>query len=484
MKDIVFVQQYALPYFGIMSLNAWLGRSGLSADVLIDALEEDLIEAIKRLRPKLIGFSIFSTEHSWLKKTTETVSRHFPDIPIIIGGIHAIMYAEKILEETPATLACLGDGEKVLADVLKRVSLDFPNWQEVGGIAFKGKDGKVHMGERVDLMQFRDDIVEYGDIYYRKYSSLAKDTTRHFISGRGCPYACSFCQNAYLRKYFKGKGVYIRQKSVNNFIKEITSTLDHFPAKAVMFDDDLFTLNKKWLREFLALYKARVALPFICQTRADFVDEELARMLADAGCATIMFGIESGNEDIRTQILKKKISNEQIIRAGRMLNEHGMTVHTTNILCLPGETMENALETVKLSIDARATLFSSGLLMLFPDTELTESCRERGLIPADYSLKDIPASFFFSNTLKLPDKRKIINIHYLGCLFVRFPVLFRLFKWVVRFEALRPLYYCVYLVSHVFRYKTAKRMSLLEMIRFSLRMSNAMGWFPGSRKRC
>ena len=90
--DIIFYQQYAVPYFGILSLDSHLKQHGLHADVLIHTLEKDPIEALKKIKPGLVGISLMSPEHNWLIQTTASIRKALPETRIIIGGIHAILY--------------------------------------------------------------------------------------------------------------------------------------------------------------------------------------------------------------------------------------------------------------------------------------------------------------------------------------------------------------------------------------------------------
>jgi anaerobic magnesium-protoporphyrin IX monomethyl ester cyclase len=70
------------------------------------------------------------------------------------------------------------------------------------------------------------------------------------------------------------------------------------------------------------MYKREIGYPFMCTTRANLMDEELARMLSNAGCQTVSVGIETGNELIREKVLNKKVSDEQMIECGRIVRKY------------------------------------------------------------------------------------------------------------------------------------------------------------------
>ena len=135
--DIVFYQQYAVPYFGILSIAAHLRHKGFKSDVIIDTLEKHPIRKLKQLQPKLIGISCMSPEHRWLIERTQAIRQALPEATIIVGGVHAIFYPEKILSETPVELVCHSEGEGVVLDVIRELAKPAPSWDSIPGLCFK-----------------------------------------------------------------------------------------------------------------------------------------------------------------------------------------------------------------------------------------------------------------------------------------------------------------------------------------------------------
>jgi anaerobic magnesium-protoporphyrin IX monomethyl ester cyclase len=454
-SPIVFYQQYAVPYFGILSIAAHLKYNGFRSEVIIDTLETHPIETIKQLEPTLIGISVLSTEHTWLIRRCRSLRRALPETTIIVGGVHAIFYPEEILLETSANLVCHSEGEKVIIDIIKGLDKSVPNWGSIPGLAYKNDEGDIHINERASLVPFSDDIIEDRSMYYDRYPQLAEDVSHRFFSSRGCPYRCSFCYNANIHDVFKGKGIYVRQKSVHNFIQELALQCQKYPIQFIQFYDDLFTFNKKWLTEFLNVYKKNINLPFWCTTRANLIDTETARMLAEAGCRTVSFGVETGNFHIRKNVLNKHITDEEIICCGNLLHDYGIKVQTTNMFCLPDETVEDALTTIELNIEAKADYVFTALFMPFPKTALTNYCIQKGLLKPDYSLKDLPHSFVTTSVLSIPKVRKetISNVHRLAQLFVKWSWTFKFEKKLVYMRFLSPLFQVIFLFFTVFRFK-------------------------------
>lgn len=466
--DVLFIQQYAVPYFGIIALAAKLKSKGYSADVLIGALENDIATEVKARKPAIVGISLLSPEHGWLIETAKKIKDVAPETVIIAGGIHAMFYPEEILNDSVVDLVCHSEGEDVIVDVLRAVQTG-GDTSGLTGIAYR-KGGGVVLNERAPLVAFDDSIIEDQEIYFRRYPKLAEDTVHRFFSSRGCPYRCSFCYNARIHDMFKGKGKYVRQKSVDNFIREIAGHTSRHRVTSVFFYDDLFTFNKDWLKRFLAEYGRGVKIPFMCTTRANVADEETISMLAEAGCRTISFGIETGNYELRKNVLNKNITDEQIVNCGRLAARYGLKVQTANMFCLPDETLQDALKTVELNINAKTDYAFSALFLPFPKTTITDYCIEKGLLKRDYSLKDLPHSFLTESMLDIPDKAAIINVHRLAYFSIKWPWFFGLSKRLARFYLLNGLFSAIFLLSNLIRHKDERGISLWHAVRYAWRM--------------
>lgn len=478
--DIVVIQQYPMTYFGVITLDARLKQAGFKMEVLIDALENNVMQALRDLNPKLIGFSVFSTEHSWLVMMVKRVRRAFPNTKIIVGGVHAMVFPEMILADTDAHFVCFGDGENVLVDVINEIGKSKPDWASIRSIAYKTEKGEIFKNPQAPLAQYKNDVIEERDVYFKRYPALAQDSICYFISSRGCPFSCSFCYNSYLRESI-GKTGYLRRKSPENFLQEILRVINKFKAPSVFFIDDLFTFDKAWLREFLPQYKEKVGLPFVCMTRAKILDEETAAMLAAAGCHSASFGIETGNEQLRRTVLNKPISNKEIIECGALLRKHGITIRASSMFCLPDETIENAFETVALNIQCKVDLAASMLFIPYPQTAIVKYMQNKQLVAANYSLRDIPVLAYRTSVLNMPDKKKIMNVHFLLYYFVKYPWMFKKFKGITRVECFGPLLYGLFLLGCFIRNKNENRLGWVQALIYAWHKRSLM--FQGKAGR-
>lgn len=310
---------------------------------------------------------------------------------------------------------------------------------------------------------YSSEIVEDRTPYFSRYPIMSKDTVPRFIASRGCPYNCSFCYNEQIKNIFKDSdGKYLRYKEPENLIREILNISKRYYVESIFFVDDLFSANKKWLSQFLEIYKREIDYPFMCTTRANLLNDDLAKMLAGAGCQTISFGIETGNSLIREKVLNKKISDEQIIRCGQIARKYGMQVQTANMFCLPDERLQDAYKTIEINHKAGTHLAFTSLFLPFPNTELANYCIKNGYLKPDYSFADMPKSFLTKSMLSLDDKEKIINVQLLSFFFIRYPWLYKKFRWVVRFRILKPIFFLLYLLSNFLRHKEERGRSYIS----------------------
>jgi anaerobic magnesium-protoporphyrin IX monomethyl ester cyclase len=115
---------------------------------------------------------------------------------------------------------------------------------------------------------------------------------------------------------------------------------------------------------------------------AKTLDPELFQALASANVRRINIGLESGSERVRKDILGRNYSNAQFRRAVQLAHEHGMVVNVFNMIGIPGETMADHLETVRLNRECRPNSSFTSIFFPYAGTELYRVCERRGLLAA------------------------------------------------------------------------------------------------------
>lgn len=429
MARILFLQRDGYEAFGPMVLSAALKARGHEADVLVEGEEgRGFQDAVGRAGADVAAFSIMSGLHQWAADTALEVKRRH-GLRVIAGGPHCTFFPE-FVEEPGIDAVCRGEAEDALADFLDQID------QGRDGTGVPGFWVKTASGvAREELYPLRPDLDELPPpdrtLYARRYPDLAGGSGAEVMPARGCPYSCSFCYNKLIRGLYKGKGPYIRRHSPGRVLEEIRALKAARGARLthLSFVDDLFVQDRPWLEDFLGRYAREIGLPFMCSVRANLVDETLVDLLARSGCRMVSFGVESGDERLRNEVLGKKIAREQIERTARLFTARGVVFSTFNMFNLPGETLEKARETLRLN-QALGPLNHpwSGLLQPYRGTGVYDQALALGLIGAGES----GARRFDSPTIRQPDTEALDAFSAYFYWMSRHPALERLLLPLVR----------------------------------------------------
>jgi len=249
---------------------------------------------------------------------------------------------------------------------------------------------------------------------------------------------------------------------VDGFIGELEIVKKTYGMESIYFADDLFVWNKNWLKEFAPKYLEKIGLPFMCTCRADMIDEERIQYLKEAGCHSVTFGVETGNDKLRNEILNKNVTNEQIKYAAHLFKNAGIIFQTSNMFCLPGESVEDAIKTIDLNIEIGTTSSMSAIFMPFPKTELADQCIEMKLLKEDYTFSDLPNSFISYSILKLKDRKTIERLQKVSSLIIQYPKLRGVLIFAAKYIKWDLFHFILYLVGTVLRFREERQISLFD----------------------
>lgn len=447
----IFKSEYFLAPVGLCTISAVASRRGHQT-FLVEMNSSDPFKAIREIKPQVIAYSSSTGEAKHYLRLNVSIKEAFPDIFTIMGGPHPTFYP-RVVEEGKLDAVCVGEGEEAFLDLLQALS-ENRSWQDIPNIVTPENRNEFTLRrliEDLDSLPFPDYALLYEN------TSLGRYPLKSIITSRGCPYNCTYCFNSAWRKLYAGKGRSIRRHSVDYVLDEIFYIRKRWPLSFVKFYDDIFAYRvDEWLEEFCKKYKERINLPFFILTRADLLTEEMVRLLKYAGCHTISMSIEAGNYQIRKGMLRRDMSNEQILRAHRLCEEYGIHTFTNCIIALPGTKIEDDLESVKLCIQARVNWAEFLIFHPYPGTELGEYAIERGFYQPDF--EKMHTSYQYRSPLNCFSQREKdiqMNLGVLAPVAVSFPALRGLILRVLiyfKHNALFTLFY--YLTKmYVFRKK-------------------------------
>ena len=281
------------------------------------------------------------------------------------------------------------------------------------------------------------------EIMYRADPALRQKGNKVFMAMRGCPYECTYCFNHAYNKMTADKGEMLRVVPVDRLIAEIKDVQKKYPVDSLWLQDDTFQLKPKgWLRELADRLPKEVGLPFSCTARPNKLDDdEVAGNMARAGCRSVWMGIECGNNEVATKILKRHLSNDRLLEAVAQLRKHKIKLNSQNLIGLPVDNpLEIDLETLDFNILCKPYFAWSSILYPYPETEIAKVAIDRGMFDASY--EKIHVSNKTTSALKFEEpglKRKLVNLHKIFGIVVQFPFL-RPYTRLLISLPLTPLY--------------------------------------------
>ncbi|MFH1422196.1 MAG: radical SAM protein [Planctomycetota bacterium] len=395
--------------YGIASLSAVLKQAGHRVSVLninekMSPVPEDseIINDIFRFKPDLIGFSIVTLQFPYALRLAKAIKEKKSRVPVIAGGVHATMVPEEILKTKAFDYVCVGEGEfslLALIDAMERGE----DTGKISGIWKRINDKIISnpVGPFPELSVLPK--VDYTICDFQHLINVKKGWVS-IMAGRGCPFMCSYCFNhrivdRYRKELCKRVSElrYVRFYPPQTVVSEISHLATMYSGvKMLIFDDDIFTLNKNYVREFCTLYReSQIQIPLTVNAHVRFFDEETAKSLAEAGCKIVKFGLESGSSRIRREVLRRYMSNSQIEKAFGIAHKYSLHSSAFLMLGLPKEKKEDMLATVNLLGKIMPGRFRWSVFYPFPGTVACEIAEKEGFINPQ---KTLSLTDFFSES--------------------------------------------------------------------------------------
>lgn len=421
MVTVHFFQEGWYEMIGPQYISAVLKSHGFETTLSVGYKESSLT----RIKDgDIVAFSIMSGMERWALNVAREIKKK-RKVKTIFGGPH-VTYFPDFIREDGCDVICRGEGEYAMLEFVKTLQ-DGVNNTSIKNLWFKDKDTIISNPLR-ELVNNLDDIYfPDRELYYKSYSYFRNNGMKYVIAGRGCPFSCTFCFNEQLKKMYNGLGKYVRWRTPQNVIDEIRNLQKCSKVGSIFFMDDTFSLNKKWLLQFLPLYEKNIGIPFLCLVRADTLDEEICKCLAKGNCKIVGFGIESGDENLRNKVLKKKITDEQICHTAYLLKKYHIKFMTFNMIGLPDETIEQAFKTVEINIKIGTNYPRCGIFTPYPGTILGDMVKNFGLLDGEIEAN----TKHKGSIIKNPDRNKFTNLNHLFQFAVRFPLFWPFIKKLV-----------------------------------------------------
>lgn len=435
-----------IPPLGLGYLATALRNEGFADITILDCVKEGLDypsfkKKIKKYRPDVVGFQVFSQDLPSLEKSLKIVKNINPEVITIAGGPHPSGLSEDMIKKFKnLDFVFCGEAEIGLPMLLKSLGKR-RNFSKIPGLGYRKKKKIV-----VNPQIFVEDLNGLG---FPAWDLLQPQTYPNAPQGiifknlpiapimatRGCPFSCTFCAGWTI------SGKKIRRRSVGHILKEIEFLYKNYGIREIHFLDDNFTLNRDYVEDFChRLLEKDFKISWCCPNgvRLDTLNKRLLKLMKKAGCYYVSVGIESGSDRI-LNLMKKGITIKKIKKMVKMVNEAGMTINGFFILGYPGETKKEILKTIKFAKSLGLTRAAFYNYLPLPRTESYQKLLASGEFKEgeiDWSQifqADVPYSPMGISQKELKDLQRRAHLEF----YLRPIILWRLIREIRTFQQLK-----------------------------------------------
>jgi anaerobic magnesium-protoporphyrin IX monomethyl ester cyclase len=301
----------------------------------------------------------------------------------VMVGTHATAMAEETFSFAPDLDYVLrGEYDYSLKELARNLE-NSKNISAMDGLSHR-KNGTIVHNPPQGLIEDLDELPFVSEVYKRHLNiwdyfnpdCLYPNVT--ILTGRGCPYRCTFCLWTATLSGYK-----TRFRAVDSVLDELMYIQKTFSdARAVFFEDDIFTINEKRCIELCeGMIKRGFKMKWNANTRAD-VSLEALKAMKRAGCRALCVGFESGNQEI-LDAYGKRLKVEKFYEFSQNAHKVGIHFHGAFIVGGPGETRATMEKTLKIACDLKPDTAQFYPLMVYPGTVEYNRMRENGMLVSD-----------------------------------------------------------------------------------------------------
>ena len=386
-------EYYAL---GLAYLHSSLEKYGNKVEGLyLNNYTEEIVFAKFKLKmeefsPDIVGFQILTENRVSSYKLIRFLHENYPNVKIVLGGIHATLMWDQLIREFPYVSVVMGEGEITFEELIKKFEKKSNRFDSVKGIAYNKK------GEPV-LTPARELNYDLDSLPYPKHELFLRDGKHEIgclLTSRGCPFKCSFCC---INPLTKRK---VRFRSVKNTVDEIEYMVKNFPLmkKIWIHDDTFFMDNERVIQICDEIIRREIKTEFLCSGRAKPISKEMVKKLEAANFTTVLIGLESANENI-LKLAGKGITKQDLLTAFNLFKDSNINLKIFLIIGLPGENYKTIEETAKFVRELQKIKYISfgdaaNYLRIYPGTEVYEICKRNGILNDNFWMTNQPAPIF------------------------------------------------------------------------------------------
>lgn len=382
---------------GIEYLSAVLKQAGHTTELAFDpvlfddafihrpllgrllSFEEELITQARNFRPDLIAFGVLSPFLRWALRLAEGM-KQATGAPVVFGGPHASAAPLQLLEHPVVDYVLVGEAETPLLRLVEELEGSL-HLDRVPNLVHRSKTGIVSnpLGPFADVRELpwpdKELFLDQSNTFEFGYTTL---------TSRGCAMRCSFCSESFLSELSAdGEVGFLRRRPVEDVIAELVAAKERWGFDHVRFYDTILPVNRPWFRDFAAEYADKVGLPYWCLAYPSLLDDEVVSLLEDSGCFEVQMGVQSIYEGTRREVFNRRESSEHVQRALAAFRDSPIKLAADNILGVPGQTVEELLDTIDFYVQDPPDRLNVYWLTYFPGTPILDVAVAEGDLTAE-----------------------------------------------------------------------------------------------------
>ena len=412
------VQTIAMP-MGILYLASTLERDlpGIGIDIVdlakeyrelcecgqlqfhsFDEFCEEMLRSKVRNAPTLIGISVlFSTAHKSTLRIAAVCKQRWPDVPVVVGGMHATNAVEQLLESPSIDYVCRGEGEAIIADLVLAPSADIQGIVSRANLGAKRSAPLIYNLDTIPLPAWHlipmEEYIFSAISRAKNLDKIEQDGAATIVTTRGCPFHCTFCAS------WTVHGREMRYRSTENVISELKILRERYGVHTVIPEDDLFSVKKPRFIDLCdAIYQefgGQLHFQFPNGLSVATLDAEVIAAMKRMGMTVANIAIESGSNEVQRKIIKKNVNLERARNVVAECRNQGVTARAYFILGFPGETRSQMEETIEFAASLEADWCTVHPAAPLAGTEMFDQLVARGDIDRSFNWDD---AFFQERT--------------------------------------------------------------------------------------
>lgn len=402
------------PQLGLAYIASFLLSKRLRVKV-IDGLSSNrsvanIVEEVCTFSPLAVGITTVCEDRFNAVKLANRIKSKLKKTLVFAGGPQFSYSPVDALIHVPGIdVIAIGEGEITSWELIQTFlkSGNTHSFHNVDSCAFRDKNGEIIVTPRrfpiIDIDKLPGPAWHLFDMdkYHGTLSGEEKTRAIGVISSRGCPNQCVFCSNSLNRR--------VRYRNPKLFVNEVKFLHKQYGFPGLNFQDDSFTSNAKHVTQVCEeMLRRDIKIRWYCSLRINNVSMDLLKLMKEAGCVSLGYGIETGSDRL-LKIIKKGITTDQIREAIKITKKVGFK-HVTPFLMtsLPGQTLEEIRISSEFLSEIESLFYNRVVYqvyigtptLIYPGTEIEKMARQNGNV--------FPTNFSWYTYYKT-DKAKVFN---------------------------------------------------------------------------